>query len=279
MRMKLAIAAVGVFVALPAMAQPYYYRPYPYYAPAYPPPAYVPPPYYPPPAAYAPAMSHRELVTEIQDELEEHGYRPGPYDGVLDPQTRSAIRSYERASGLPVTGEATPELLEHLRYRAPAAQAPATSPPPAYGQPSYNPPPSGQTFDSNQRPYPEGQQYPQGQGTSYTQPAVVPPTYRPPANPPPAYQPPDAPPPTYTSRPEQLAPAPTPEYTARPPLARAGDPDVAWVQDALRRKGYAPGPADGLMGDRTRRAIEAFQRDQGMPVDGNIGPGLIAKLR
>ena len=82
-------------------------------------------------------------------------------------------------------------------------------------------------------------------------------------------------PPTYTTRPEPLA---TPYYAPRPDTMR-GDPDVAWVQSALQRRGYTPGPADGVLGERTRRAIEAFQRDQGMTADGLISPALLRRLR
>ncbi|BBK44238.1 hypothetical protein STVA_42580 [Allostella vacuolata] len=51
------------------------------------------------------------------------------------------------------------------------------------------------------------------------------------------------------------------------------------MQTALQRKGYTPGVADGIMGERTRRAIEAFQRDNGMPVDGVVSPTLLNRLR
>jgi hypothetical protein len=43
---------------------------------------------------------------------------------------------------------------------------------------------------------------------------------------------------------------------------------VSRVQAGLTRLGYDPGPADGVMGTRTRTAIEAYQRDHGLLVDG-----------
>jgi hypothetical protein len=46
------------------------------------------------------------------------------------------------------------------------------------------------------------------------------------------------------------------------------------VQQALTERGYAPGQADGVMGSRTHTAISAFQRDHGLPVDGEDGPAL-----
>ena len=43
---------------------------------------------------------------------------------------------------------------------------------------------------------------------------------------------------------------------------------VSRVQAVLTRLGYNSGPADGVMGTRTKTAIEAYQRDHGLLVDG-----------
>jgi hypothetical protein len=53
---------------------------------------------------------------------------------------------------------------------------------------------------------------------------------------------------------------------------------LAGVQAQLAALGYGPGPADGVMGARTRAAIRAFQTDAGLPVDGQISDRLIAAL-
>ncbi len=42
------------------------------------------------------------------------------------------------------------------------------------------------------------------------------------------------------------------------------------VQRELNQKGYNAGPADGLMGTRTRGALRQFQRDSNLPVTGRI---------
>lgn len=50
------------------------------------------------------------------------------------------------------------------------------------------------------------------------------------------------------------------------------------VQRALRAFGYDPGPADGIRGRLTIRAVKAFQADHGLVVDGIVGPKTAAKL-
>jgi hypothetical protein len=50
------------------------------------------------------------------------------------------------------------------------------------------------------------------------------------------------------------------------------------VQRLLGELGYDPGPADGVIGPRTRAAVRAFQTDAGLPVDGEISDELYAAL-
>jgi peptidoglycan hydrolase-like protein with peptidoglycan-binding domain len=62
-------------------------------------------------------------VRGIQEELAGHGYRPGPADGKPGPRTRAAVRAYQRDAGLPVTGEPSKELLDHLMFVLPKVHA------------------------------------------------------------------------------------------------------------------------------------------------------------
>lgn len=50
------------------------------------------------------------------------------------------------------------------------------------------------------------------------------------------------------------------------------------VQVQLRSRGFDPGKIDGRMGPDTRRAIEAFQRANGLSVDGVVGDRTTAAL-
>ena len=43
------------------------------------------------------------------------------------------------------------------------------------------------------------------------------------------------------------------------------------IQTALKNAGYNPGTIDGKLGAQTREAIKAFQKDNGLKVDGIVG--------
>lgn len=47
---------------------------------------------------------------------------------------------------------------------------------------------------------------------------------------------------------------------------------IRLIQQTLANMGYNPGPIDGIWGNQTKQAIRAFQRDQGLSVDGVVGP-------
>jgi peptidoglycan hydrolase-like protein with peptidoglycan-binding domain len=69
-------------------------------------------------------------IRELQDKLKATGFNPGAIDGTMGRQTRSAVREYAEARGLP-NADATRELLARLKAEAPAsvASAPVSSPP------------------------------------------------------------------------------------------------------------------------------------------------------
>jgi hypothetical protein len=53
--------------------------------------------------------------------------------------------------------------------------------------------------------------------------------------------------------------------------ARASD-DVREAQQTLRDRGYSPGPIDGRLGSRTREALRRYQKDENLPVTGQLDP-------
>ena len=53
---------------------------------------------------------------------------------------------------------------------------------------------------------------------------------------------------------------------------------IRQVQRTLTDMGYDPGPVDGAMGPSTRRAIQAYQKDNGIEEDGSVTQALVAAL-
>lgn len=52
----------------------------------------------------------------------------------------------------------------------------------------------------------------------------------------------------------------------------SGGNDVMEIQSLLKKLGYNPGPIDGVFGNRTKEAVQQFQRDNDLTADGIIGP-------
>jgi localization factor PodJL len=53
-------------------------------------------------------------VQKIQLLLADHGYDPGPADGVAGPRTREAVRAFQRRTGIAETGEIDGDLVAVL---------------------------------------------------------------------------------------------------------------------------------------------------------------------
>jgi peptidoglycan hydrolase-like protein with peptidoglycan-binding domain len=66
---------------------------------------------------------NRAQIAQLQAELSDRGYDPGPQDGIVGPKVRTAIRTYQTDAGLPATGEATVSLLAHIQNATADANA------------------------------------------------------------------------------------------------------------------------------------------------------------
>jgi len=63
------------------------------------------------------------------------------------------------------------------------------------------------------------------------------------------------------------------------PVEPAPDPTVRAIQERLNELGYDAGPADGLMGGKTRAAIVAFQKESNLPQNGSASAALLQTLK
>jgi tetratricopeptide (TPR) repeat protein len=134
-------------------------------------------------------------------------------------------------------------------------------------------------------------------------PATVPPESGPPESGPPESGPPEsgpapaiAPsvskvqsekvlPPSTDQTDTQLSKAPTADPTAAVTtspeageIIHSDENLILLIQGGLKEQGLDPGPLDGLMGRRTRAAIEEYQRKSGLSVDGKPSRQLLERL-
>ena len=66
-------------------------------------------------ARSADTSSRIDLISAVQSELEALDLYPGPMDGRSGPLTEDAVRAYQKAYDLPVNGQITQALLEHMQ--------------------------------------------------------------------------------------------------------------------------------------------------------------------
>ncbi|MCC4243906.1 peptidoglycan-binding protein [Stappia indica] len=60
------------------------------------------------------SLDPREMVMNAQKLLAERGFDPGTPDGQIGPRTREAVRAFQQANGLPVTGAISADLVKAL---------------------------------------------------------------------------------------------------------------------------------------------------------------------
>lgn len=61
------------------------------------------------------------------------------------------------------------------------------------------------------------------------------------------------------------------EQVIKKPTAKKGSPEIMEIQKRLKRNGYDPGPIDGIMGPKTRRALELEKQDNAI---GYLNPSI-----
>jgi hypothetical protein len=94
-----------------------WYPPYPAYYPYYPYSSYYGYPYDSSYSGGGQAFDYQywtDLAVSVQSELAQRGYYQGAIDGVIGSDSREAIRAFQAAQGLPVTGSIDTKLLNAL---------------------------------------------------------------------------------------------------------------------------------------------------------------------
>ena len=70
-----------------------------------------------------------DTVRAVQQALQEKGFDPGEINGIIGPETQEAIRSFQKANGLPVTGQLDAETSQQLgiaQSPSPGTEAPGS---------------------------------------------------------------------------------------------------------------------------------------------------------
>lgn len=208
-------------------------------------------------------------VVNAQRLLIELGYDPGSADGILKTQTRSAIRKYQDKAKLPANGRLTPDVFAALAKSAgrkiQTGKAVVTPPAP---QPAEAAPKEDaavkRVTDIQARLRQLGYAVPSVSGTvdEATRAAIR------------TYETDQGMTVTGRASPEVLE-----RLIAQERSQAADERDLnRLVQSRLNALGYDAGPPDGAMGDRTMKAIQAFERESGLPVTGKPSAELATNL-
>lgn len=231
--------------------------------------------------AAVPPTSEAAVVRAIQEILSARGLYAGTVDGVSGSRTRAAVSTYQKAVGLPATGEPTIEVLNHMRGSAAATAAASPAPPP--------PTPSAVTMASAPQPAVPATRAATPVETTApmaTQPAAAAPAAA-------VQQPVAAATPTAAPTAVPGIATPAPATVAKPAgpgavttttAAASASPDAlvrsryAAIQRALNRIGYGPIDEDGFGGGDTADAIRRFELDNGLPITGAAGDRVIERL-
>jgi hypothetical protein len=65
---------------------------------------------------------------------------------------------------------------------------------------------------------------------------------------------------------------------ACPAMFAQSSDDIQQAQQALKDKGFDPGPVDGVDGLKTKTAVKEFQKSQNLAPDGRLGPQTLDSL-
>lgn len=203
------------------------------------------------PAVTQAQLEREQLVRDVQVELRRLGMYGGLLDGVNGPATERGVRAYQRARGLPETGDINTALLARLAMDTGGASDGLPPLPPL--------PPETAPGHSSSQPAPSSAQGPEGATGTVRTIRVTPPV--------PAPSAPRAQPVATPAASGPVPPAPVGGQALSGERAR-----IARLQAALSEMGYGPLDVDGFAGEQTANAIRRFELDRGLAITGVLGP-------
>nr|VFJ60874.1 MAG: Sel1 repeat-containing protein [Candidatus Kentron sp. FM] len=180
----------------------------------------------------------RAETRTLQRRLHTLGFDPGPADGVSGQKTRIALEEFQKSIGLEPDGRISQQLLEALYAAPPLSDENGGTAQP----PKRTATKAGQETPSRNSPPPATQA-----------------TAR-----------------DSTPKPDpKLDPNIGPRTQTKISLSRA---ETRILQRRLHALGFDPGPIDGIPGQKTRIALEEFQKSIGLQPDGRISQELLETL-
>ena len=197
-------------------------------------------------------LERQRLVRDIQVELRRLGMYGGLLDGLNGPATERGVRAYQRARGLPETGDIDTALLARLAMDTGADVDNLPPLPPL-------PPQTAPGHSSSGQPSPTASSASNPSPGSVRTTRVTPPVPSP-----------SAPRAQTVSAPVNAGPVPPASVGSN---ALSGDrARIARLQAALSEMGYGPISVDGFAGEQTANAIRRFELDRGLAITGALGP-------
>lgn len=204
-----------------------------------------------------------DLVRGVQEELTRLNHYQGAADGLAGPRTAAAILAYQKAAGLPETGEASDTLLAALKAaRTPVPQAPAAvvapkveEKPVAAKQPAPKPvavPPARPTVLPAKAQAPDPVADAIRKAEKMTPPASIP----------------------NVTTPDVATPVRLQATSSKADAAM-----VMKIQRGLSKFAYSNVPVDGVAGASTRDAIRNFEKAYRLPETGAPNERVLKKLK
>lgn len=187
--------------------------------------------------------SSGDNVKNLQAFLKARGYDPGPIDGVYGPRTQAAVVELQRRNGLTPDGIVGPKTMSKIA----SVSVSKTAPKPTAGTTTK---PPTRLPSSTARPSTPAPRAPAALGAF------------------------DAP----AKKAVSSATSSATGWGSVTLKSGSSGADVKALQSFLARRGYSPGPIDGIFGSQTAAAVRALQSRNGLAADGVVGSKTWGKI-